>query len=312
MNAPIVLFCYNRPQHTLNVLTSLSEAVLSKQSALYIYCDGLKPGASEEQERRVNAVREIARSRQWCNEVHIICRDRNYGLSESVIDGVTDIINRYGKVIVLEDDLVVSQNFLRYMNSALDIYEDVDDVFQISGYTFPIAELSERCEAYFLGHISSWGWATWKKAWDCFDKNAKGYESLRTNIELRNKFDFDGTRNFSAMMLDQMEKRVIDSWAIRWKWSVFIREGVTLYPAKTFVLHEGTGDDATHVKRMIMDSSVLDEEFMVTSFPAETRPDTEIVAIITEYFRTVFRQKPAKASEKKKTFWQKVISLVNR
>ena len=150
MLAPIVLFCYNRPKHTEQTLIALSNNLLADQSQLFIFCDGPKAYASDEQLSKIEKVRKLVKSKKWCRHVSIFENENNKGLANSVIDGVTKIVVEYGKIIVLEDDLVTSKHFLEYMNKSLQKYEFENNVMQISGYQFPIEEFKPNHESFFL------------------------------------------------------------------------------------------------------------------------------------------------------------------
>jgi hypothetical protein len=246
MLAPIVLFVYNRPEHTLKTLTALSENELAKESILYIFADGPKTNSSSETLERMDRTRQIIRSKEWCAEVHVVESAHNRGLADSVIGGVTEIVNKYGKVIVLEDDLLTSKGFLRYMNTALDLYKDRVQVRQIAGHFFPINEIKAKNSSFFLPLTTSWGWATWKRAWDTFDPQAIGYEKLKTDSSLARRFDLDNSYPYSTMLIDQMETGKVNSWAIRWWWTVFVQNGLSLFPDKSLVENIGFGNEGTH------------------------------------------------------------------
>ena len=139
--APILVFCYNRPWHVEQTLEALSRNELADQSVLYIYCDGPKPDASDEMRQRIVEVRQVVRKRQWCKEVHIVEAEKNKGLANSIIDGVTEVVNRYGKVFVLEDDLVSSPYMLKFVNQALDYYQDYAGVFSFSVNRPPLGKM---------------------------------------------------------------------------------------------------------------------------------------------------------------------------
>jgi GT2 family glycosyltransferase len=213
MNAPIVLFVYNRPVHTKRTLKSLEENGLAKESELYIFSDGPKKGCTKDQLEKINTTRKVLREKKWCRKVHIIERKENIGLANSVIAGVSEIVNKFGKVIVLEDDLILSPHFLEYMNNALSRFEKNKKVMQISGYMFPVKIQSDN-DAFFLPFTSSWGWATWKRAWDLFDVSGKNISLLSKNKKLQHKFDLDGSYSYYRMLKLQ-QKGKIDSWAIR-------------------------------------------------------------------------------------------------
>jgi len=239
--APIVLFAYKRPAHTLATLEALAACELADQSRLYIYCDGPK---TPDDRALTEEVQAVARSRQWCAEVEVVAREQNRGLAASVIAGVTELCDKYGRVIVLEDDLVVAPNFLRYMNDALDRYVDEPRVMQISGHMFDAA-LDIGTDALFMPFVTTWGWATWSRAWAHFDPAMGGYDKLRVDARRRRRFNIDGAYNYFDM-LERQRAGVIDSWGIRWNLSVFENDGLVLYPKRSLVDNRGFDGSGTH------------------------------------------------------------------
>ena len=166
MTSPIILFCYNRVDHLQKVITSLQQNSLAKKSNLYIFSDGFK---YKNEKGDVLAVRRYLKTITGFKSVHIIQSLQNKGLAQSIIDGVTEIINKYGKVIVLEDDCVVAPHFLDYMNTALEKYKNDEKVMHINGY-LPNIDNSELNETFFISYMYCWGWGTWKQSWDYFKK----------------------------------------------------------------------------------------------------------------------------------------------
>lgn len=271
--APVVLFCYNRPSSTLRTLTALSENTLASVSKLFVFCDGPKTGASEEQREKVREVRECVKSKAWCGEITIVESESNKGLATSVIEGVTRVVNEFGKVIVLEDDLVTSKYFLEYMNTALDKYEHVEKVMQISGYQFPISQYPANV-AGFLPMATSWGWATWAHAWNKFDADCKGFQALREDKSLRRRFDLDHAYPYSDMLLNQMSKvGNIDSWAIRWWWTIFKSNGLSLFPGASLVQNIGFGADATHTTATQQLNKNWSQNSSIVDYPDKTEVD---------------------------------------
>ena len=167
---PIALFTYNRAEHTARVLNSLANCARLDECSLHIYCDAPK---REEHAAGVEASRDVVRAEAPKFGATVIERDVNFGLARSIVEGVTDLCDRYGRVIVLEDDLVLSPSFIDYMLQALDRYADEANVYQVSGYMFPIMQ-PEDTDAFFLPLITTWGWATWRRAWQIFDWDASG------------------------------------------------------------------------------------------------------------------------------------------
>lgn len=243
---PVALFVYNRPWHTRQTIETLLANAGADKTPLYVFSDGPKNSASEE---AVAEVRSYIKTIRGFRAITLVERESNFGLANSVICGVSQLCNEFGRVIVLEDDLVTSPIFLSYMNAALDLYEEEQQIMQISGHIFEIPEFEKKREALFLPFITSWGWATWKRAWDHFDSSAQGYSEIKDNSVLRNRFNLFGHFDYSTLLEQQMNGK-IDSWAIRWYLSVFMRKGVALFPPQSLVKNIGL-DSGTHGSRML-------------------------------------------------------------
>ena len=239
--APIAIFAYSRTRHLSNTLDALECCAEFSRSQVFVYSDGAKSDADKPV---VAAVRALLAARKRPN-ITIIEAPKNRGLANSIIDGVTELCEKYGRVIVIEDDLVVSPVTLAWLNEGLDRYSDDPRVWQISAHQFPVSYLSNSPDSIFLHLSTSWGWATWKRAWGHFDRTAGGWEELRQNSALRHRFDLNGAYPYAAMMEQQMTGQ-IDSWAIRWWWSVFQADGLCLFPPRSFVANLGHDETATH------------------------------------------------------------------
>jgi len=244
--APIIVFAYNRPHYLLETLQSLKLNEEAKRSKLFIYCDGPKLNCSEANLKQIELVHQIANREKWCGDVSVIISPVNKGLSASIIKGVTETVNAYGKVIVLEDDLSLSPYFLKYMNEALDKYESNERVASVSGYNFPI-KLPQKDfkETFFLKSASTLGWGVWKRSWDIFNYDA---DFLLNEIKLKklnNEFNFDNTYPFTRMIKNVISGKV-DSWGIRWYASVFLNNKLTLFPSHSLVNH--IGNEGTNIK----------------------------------------------------------------
>ena len=201
--APIVLFVYNRPWHTSQTLHALMQNKLAGQSTLYVYCDGAKQNASEASLKDIQAVRDIVRDKQWCNEVIIVEAEQNKGLAASIRNGVTEVINKYGQVIVMEDDLITSPAFLTYMNKALSHYENRKSVFSISGYNLPASIMQIPPDYDYDVYVSlrngSWGWASWQDRWNHIDWNVKHYPTMVSNTNMQESFNRGGDDVFEML-----------------------------------------------------------------------------------------------------------------
>ncbi|MGM1056424.1 MAG: TylF/MycF/NovP-related O-methyltransferase [Bacteroidota bacterium] len=241
--APIILFVYNRPWHTEQTLEALMENELADQSTLYIYSDGPKKNASKEDLKKIKEVRAVIREKKWCSEVNIIESKNNKGLADSIVEGVTHLVKKYGKIIVLEDDLLLSKGFLRYMNDALNLYENEEKVMHISGYMFPIKE--KLPETFFYNAATCWGWATWERAWESFNPNASELYLKLLNTNNLDKFDYKGNFGFLKQLIDNKNGK-LKTWAIKWHTSLFLKNGLCLHPNHSLVNnigHDGTGDN---------------------------------------------------------------------
>ncbi|MBI4947284.1 MAG: class I SAM-dependent methyltransferase [Bacteroidetes bacterium] len=282
--APIVLFVYNRPWHTKQTLEALTKNELADESILYVFADGLKNGVSENEKSKIAEVRNIVVEKRWCKEIILIESAKNKGLANSVIEGVTEIINKYGKIIVIEDDLVTAKEFLRYMNEALNKYEQEEKVMQISGHCFPAKNIKKKNSCFFLPMTTSWGWATWKRAWNQFDAKATGYEILKTDKLAEKKFNLDNSYPLSDMLFKQMETNEIDSWAIRWWWSVAKEKGFVLFPDRSLVKNIGFDTEGTHTKEsnpfLLKDFNV---NYGIKKFPDKVRTDESSFCEIKKY-----------------------------
>ncbi|MFT7157111.1 MAG: FkbM family methyltransferase [Parvicella sp.] len=245
--APIVLFVYNRPDHTEKTLNALSKNRLAFESTLIIYCDGPKPSTSKEDVDAIELVKKVVRSFNWPGVKRIICREVNFGLAKSIMNGVSEVLDEFGKVIVLEDDIVTSDGFLEYMNAALNLYESSDKVMHISGYWFPTKNFKNLPETFFYQVPSCWGWGTWSRAWSSLILDPGSIlKSLEENNSL-DDFEIGGNSGF----LDQLERNAngtVETWAILWYGSVYLNNGLCLHPSYSLVNNIGHDESGTNSK----------------------------------------------------------------
>jgi hypothetical protein len=257
--APIVLFVYKRPVHTRRVVESLQKNELAGCSDLFVFSDGPKSDADA---ISVTAVREYVETITGFKSVTHVERDKNFGLAQNVIQGVTEIISQFGKVVVVEDDIVCSPYFLDYMNKALREYRDNEQVMHISGYMFPI-DPTGLGETFFYRNTSCWGWATWKRAWDILETDTHLLMG-KFSKEMKYRFNIEGSYDYWKM-LDMQRKGEIDSWAIRWYASVFLADGLSLHPSKS--LTNNIGLDGTGVHCSVTDFFCVEPlEQQITQF----------------------------------------------
>ena len=238
--APVALFVYNRPDHTRRTIDALKQNKLSNDSELIVFSDAAK---SEAQVDAVREVRKYIRQIDGFKSVIIVEREANLGLARSIIDGVTTIVSKYGRIIVLEDDMVTSPYFLTYMNEALEKYADDERVVSIHGYVYPVRQ--KLPEAFFLPGADCWGWATWSRGWACFNSDGQFLLDELKRRKLIRAFDYNGAYPFSKMLEGQI-KGTNDSWAVRWYASAFLAGKLTLYPGRSLVHNIGNDDSGTH------------------------------------------------------------------
>jgi hypothetical protein len=243
--APIVLFVYNRPWHTQQTIEALQKNELAQESELFIYADAAK---NENATEKVKEVREYIKTISGFKNITIIERDKNWGLANSIIDGVTKVVNEYGRIIVLEDDLVTSPYFLKFMNEALDIFQDRKDIFSITGFTFSSnfmnLPIDYNEDIYLNIRPMPWSWASWADSWNGIDWEVKDFISFIQDRKKVKKFNRGGT-DLTDMLQAQINGK-IDSWYIRWSYHAILQNKLTLYPKISFVNNLGHDNSGVH------------------------------------------------------------------
>lgn len=242
--SPIVLFVYNRPEHTKKTLNALIHNELASDSDLIIFADGPKVNANEEQLKKICETRNICKTINGFKTITINEFETNKGLAQNIILGVTSIVNQYGKVIVLEDDIITGKYFLTYMNEALNKYKNEEKAYAVSGWYYPIR--TEKSESFFLSSFNCWGWATWKDKWACFYKDA-GYYRKKITKQQRKRFNLDGYFDYWNQIEDNYHG-VINTWFIFWYASAFMKDGLCLFPSESLVTNcgcDGSGEHCT-------------------------------------------------------------------
>jgi len=236
MNAsPLILIAYNRPNHLIKVLDALQKNSLIKETILYIYIDGLRKNASRGEMYNRNNVLSIIKHINFSKETIVIERDENYGLEKNITLAINDVLNTFDKVIVLEDDIVPSSFFLRFMNENLEIYKKSDIVFSVCSYMFPINYKEKK--NVLLPYFFSWGWGTWKHKWQKFQSiiNKEAFK----NAHLGSRFNL-ANYNYVNIINEK------DSWAIKWYYTIFIHNGLCVFPTKSLTINIGNDGSGTH------------------------------------------------------------------
>ena len=238
--APILLFVYNRPLHVRRSIESLLANELAKDSELYIFSDAAK---DETTQPNVNEVRQFIHSIKGFKEIHYVERTENWGLARNIIDGVTTLVNQYGRVIVLEDDLIVAPYFLQFMNDALETYKDEENVCHIQACDFTKDPILP--DTFLIKWTGSWGWATWKRAWKLFNPNGQELLDELIRRKLTYRFDFNGKYGYTRMLRNQIKGKN-NSWAIRWNASLFLADKLSLNVGKSLIQNEGFDGSGTN------------------------------------------------------------------
>lgn len=290
--APIALFVYNRPKHTERTLKFLQQNELAAESRLFIFSDGPKTPADQE---KVQELRDYLKTVDGFRSVEIIERKENLGLANSIIAGVSRLVKDYGQIIVFEDDLISSSHTLTYFNEALNVYRKEEKVMHIGAYMYPLKD-EQLPESFFYRAATSWGWATWERAWQHFEPNIdvllKQFDAPK-----RNAFSIEKTMNFWKQMQD-FKKGRNNSWAIRWYASIFLKGGLTLNPAQSLV--NNIGHDGSGIHSGINDIyNVVINPKPVKTFPTEIKENPEAYDAIKHFL-----------SNRKGSLWQRIKRLI--
>lgn len=292
--APIALFVYNRPQHTSRTLKFLSQNELAAESRLFIFSDGAK---SQEEVQNVAEVRELLKNISGFKSVEVIERKENMGLANSIIAGVGRLVKDYKQVIVFEDDLITSPHTLTYFNEALNKYRDTTQVMHIGAYMYNLKNI-QLPETFFYRAATSWGWATWDRAWQHFEPNI---DTLMAQFDAKKKkaFSIEHHMNFWKQMED-FKKGKNNSWAIRWYASIFLKGGLTLNPAQSMV--NNIGHDGSGVHSGINDIyNVIINPQPVKEFPVELKENEQAYQAIKSFL-----------ANRKGNLWQRIKRYVKQ
>jgi hypothetical protein len=284
--APVILFVFNRPEHTALALASLSKCKEAPYTDVFIFSDGPR---SEADVDLVNQVRQRISEASGFRSVTTTERIGNFGLAKSVITGVSSVFENYGRVIVLEDDLEVSPNFLGYMNRGLEFYYDHESVFSIGAYQFPTTTMSVREDYEFDTYLGvrccSWGWATWKDRWTRIQWDVDVISASLKNSKIRKEFN-KGGRDLSELVALQ-KAGTIDSWAIRFSFAHFSNSMYCVYPTKSLVRNIGLDGTGIHCG---VDPSRVHKSLDLDWVPTRLCPSSELDDQITRDFSRAFNE----------------------
>jgi hypothetical protein len=240
--APIVLFTYKRLDTLQQTITTLKENYYATESDLFIFSDAARNSNDLEM---VEQVRKYIKTVTGFRSIKIIQSEKNMGLANSIIGGVSHVMNLYGKAIVIEDDLILSKNFLAFMNECLDHYNTNPDCFSISGFCPAIDEQPlNTMDSFCYGRAHSWGWATWQDRWNTVDWEVKEWEDMKNSTSLQKEFNLYGSDLYGMLKGYMLGKN--SSWYIRFTYNQQKQKKVCIYPAVSKVINNGFSLDATH------------------------------------------------------------------
>jgi glycosyltransferase involved in cell wall biosynthesis len=276
--APIALFVYNRPEHTRRTISYLQKNLLADESRLFIFSDAAK---TDNEKAKVEEVRQLLKKVDGFKTIKIIERKENLGLANSIISGVTQLVNDYGKIIVFEDDLISSPFTLQYFNEALTRYADEPKVMHIGAYMYNLRD-KNLPQTFFFRAATSWGWATWARAWNDFEPDA-GKLISQFDAKKISRFSIEGTMNFWKQ-IEGFKAGKNDSWAIRWYASIFLKRGLTLNPSTSLIHNIGNDGTGIHSNKENI-YHVQIAKHPVTQFSTEIKEDRQAYQAIKQFLK---------------------------
>lgn len=280
--APVALFAFNRFDHLSTTLQALALNELAAETSVHLFLDGPRNDSDREVQKKIIAYLGSGIEKKFSSLV-LIQSDVNKGLAQSIITGVTKVVKDFGRVIVLEDDLVTSKYFLKYMNDALDLYKKEDQVISIHGYVNLLGNPMKS--PFFLKGADCWGWATWERGWKLFEPDGKKLFSEIREKKMEREFDFENTAHYIKMLKDQISGKN-NSWAVRWYASAFLKNKLTLYPAVSFVKNIGLDGSGTHCD-ITTDYDMDLAKNPVVHFPKKVETSFEGYRAYVDFYRSI-------------------------
>lgn len=286
MPSPIAIFCYNRPDHLKRTIEALKLCRLADQSPLIVFSDGPK---TEKDAQAVKDIRSYLQTVGGFASITLHFSEQNKGLAKAIIQGVSLILETSETVIVLEDDMLGSADFLEYMNEALHTYQNRAEIFSVSGYSPPLPLPSDYSyDSYLAPRTSSWGWATWKDRWKKAVWQIDNFEELRKNGKLKQQLTRGGEDLWPMLVKQQLG--IIDSWSIRWTLTQALHNGYSIYPVYPKIKNIGTDGSGTNFTSKTSYYDVDLNEKKLTLLP-DLAPDPKIEKRFKNYYRLSFVRK---------------------
>lgn len=284
--APVALFVYNRLNHARKTVEALLRNELASETDLVVFADGPKENASETTKQQIQAVRDYIRSISGFKSVEFHFAEKNIGCADSIIRGVTETVNRYGKVIVVEDDIVTHPFFLRFMNEGLEFYKDDKRIFTLGGTSIGIdIPKNYKHDVYLSCRSVSWGWATWIDRWALADWNIEKYPIIKNPTWWRIKRFNRGGDDLYEMLLMQLHGE-IDAWDIRWDYCIHRHHGYIIVPVYTLVHNCGMDNSGTHCASSMNYAFApdYDKDVFDMCFVEGIKPNAKIIKSYHDYF----------------------------
>lgn len=315
MTAPIAFFVFNRPEHTRRVLESLRDNERASESVLHIFADGPRKNETEEGLKRIAEVRQIIGKADGFREVKLHLLDENKGCARSVREGITEIVEQAGRIIVVEDDVVCCPSFLGFINDALDFYYDDKRIWTIGGMNIDIQipETYVKKHDLFLVHRTcSWGWGTWSDRWRNIDWEVSDADRFFANPKAMRRFDRGG-EGMTQLLRDQLEGR-IDAWDIVWDYHIFKHNGFCIRPIKSLTYNIGMDGSGTHYNDV---AATVDPQAPLFNPDTDTlrlerhlRPSSEVQRIFYNYWSSHQKVSPSKFVKRKLKRVLRAIGLI--
>jgi len=233
--APIGIFACRRPHHLRELLNSLKENPEAIHSDLKIFIGGPK------YEKAWNSVRETIKVAEQSSGFRSIVVETKFDITTGsglIHAGVNQILSTHSSVIVLEDDLIVREDFLLYMNQGLNVFKDDERVSQISGWNYGTISEINQSSTYFFPVPTPWGWATWRRAWKYSPNLAEEFEWLTAKSKRMHDFNFK--ENYDCLgMIEAVIGENYDAWDAIWYLHLFRNNKLILHPNNSLVINRG-------------------------------------------------------------------------
>ncbi len=279
--SPIALFVYNRPWHARQTIEALQDNEFADQSKLIVFSDGPKDSIDRQ---KIEKVRKYIRNVKGFRSIDIIEHSENLGLADSIISGTTEVTNKYDRIIVLEDDMITSKYFLRFMNEGLNLYQNEKQVVSLHGWVWPNSK-SDLPSTFFLRGADCWGWATWKRGWDLFEPDGKKLLDQLKRRRLIKAFDYHVNAGYFKMLRNQVAGKN-ESWAIRWQASTFLQNKLCPHPNTSLIHNIGNDNSGTHCKlTSLFDVNIATSPIKIYKIPISE--NSEMRSLAANFYKSL-------------------------